>query len=227
MTNVSDVADQITRLAALRQSGAFSDAEFGTAKANVLKSTSQPPPASTFAEGWGSGQQRDAISTSTLGFPPAFTGGPELSASTLPAGAWLAIVAGAFMALGGFLPWGTANTVLLGTINRNAFQLGNNFGFSIDGVIALGLGIVTAIIGVTRLTKTAMPRYLQRSPLVTGIVAVILVIVDAPGINSWASQLNNSSGATSAGIGYGLWLVAFAGALAVVAGLTPRSRAAK
>ena len=45
-----------------------------------------------------------------------------------------------------------------------------------------------------------MPRYLQRSPLVTGIAAVILVIIDAPGINSWASQLNNSSGATSAGI---------------------------
>lgn len=63
------------------------------------------------------------------------------------------------MALGAFLPWIQETPFL----TRNGFQLGSNMSFTIDGVIALGLGLVTIAIGISRLTKAPLPRGLQKS----------------------------------------------------------------
>ena len=146
-------------------------------------------------------------------------------ASTLPAGGWLAIIAGALMVFGSFLPWVTEHTFLV-TVSRNAFELGSDSGFSIDGVICVALGIVTAVIGIARLTRSAMPRLMQGSPIITGIAAALLVANRAPSINDLAREINSSSnGLATASIGYGLWTVAVGAAVAIVAGLTlPRRR---
>ena len=86
----------------------------------------------------------------------------------MPAGAWLAIIGGLLIGISAFLPWLTA-TALIDHVSRNGFQLGNNFGFSADGVVCIILGVVTVLVGIARLTNSATPRFLQRSAIVTGI----------------------------------------------------------
>ena len=144
--------------------------------------------------------------------------------STVPAGAWIAIVGGVLMAVSSFLPWMTAH-VFLATINRNSFQLGNNFGFSPDGLILIGLGLVTVIVGITRLVGSAMPRYIQRSTIVTGIGALLVAINRGPSIHDLANNVSSASqGIASASIGYGLWIAGLAGVVAIVGGLVLRAK---
>ncbi len=61
--------------------------------------------------------------------------------STVPAGGWMAIIGGALMIVGAVLPWVTASAAFGVSLSRNAFQLGNNNGFSIDGVVAVIIGV--------------------------------------------------------------------------------------
>lgn len=144
--------------------------------------------------------------------------------STLPAGAWIAIAGGVLMGVSAFLPWMTAYA-LFGSLNRNSFQLGSRAGFSADGLVLVALGVLTVVVGVTRLIGSAMPKYLQRSTIVTGIGVLLLVINRAPSINSLSNQVGKSSkGMVSASIGYGLWVAAAAGVIAVVGGIILRSQ---
>jgi hypothetical protein len=128
------------------------------------------------------------------------------------------------MGVGGLLPWLTARVDDGTTITRNAFQLGNNYGFSPDGGILILLGVITAVIGITRLTSSAMPKWLQRSPIGTGVGAVVVGLNRAPSIRDIANQVNNSSLLVHASIGYGLWVTIVAGIIAVGAGIVLRSR---
>jgi hypothetical protein len=144
--------------------------------------------------------------------------------STGPAGAGFAIVGGVLMSVSAFSPWLTANALFV-NVNRNAFQLGNDFRFSPDGLILIGLGLITIIVGMTRLASSTMPRYLQRSTIVTGIGALLVVLNREPAIHTLVSQVNKvDSGAASASIGYGLWVAGLAGAIAIAGGLILRAR---
>jgi hypothetical protein len=125
------------------------------------------------------------------------------------------------MAIAAFLPWFTAHVGLV-TINRNGFQLGNNYGFSIDGVLLLGFGAIAIAIGISRLTKSQMPRWIQRSTIVVGLAAGVVILLEVPSINNLAHRVESASSFVSAGIGYGLWVAGAGAALAVVAGFVLR-----
>jgi hypothetical protein len=109
----------------------------------------------------------------------------------------------------------------LGTINRNGFQLGPNDTLTIDGPICLILGVVTVVIGITRLVGSEMPALLQRSSIVTGIAAGILIALNWSGVHSIVVRVQNAGAA--AAIGYGYWICAIGAAVAIVAGLVLRS----
>jgi uncharacterized paraquat-inducible protein A len=140
------------------------------------------------------------------------------------AGAVITMFAGALMILGAFLPWMSAQAAFF-SINRNSFQLGNQSGFSPDGVFLLVLGIVTILIGVSRSMRTALPAYIQRSPIITGIGAVVVALARVGSINHLVQQVRTASSLASASIGFGLWLTIVAGVVAVVGGLALRSSA--
>lgn len=187
-------------------------------QSNIPPPPSSPPGTSPSHDWYSSGPSAVHAPAPRSPVPPA-------AASTLPAGAWMAIAAGLVMGISALLPWVTAHA-LFTTVNRNAFQLGDHYGFSADGAILIGLGLITITIGITRLVGAAMPRYLQRSTIVTGIGALVVALNRAPSINDLANKVNDASnGLVSASIGYGLWVTVVGGVVAVVAGFIMRSRA--
>ena len=116
---------------------------------------------------------------------------PPLPTQLEPATIWgasFAMLAGVLMIVGSFLPWMTATittfstsaffgpTIDTETITRNGWQLGADKGFSIDGLLILIFGVITLLIGLTRLADSPMPRYVQRSSIVTGLAATGIMI---------------------------------------------------
>jgi hypothetical protein len=149
------------------------------------------------------------------------------SYSTTPAGAWLSIIGGGLAIVSSFLPWSSA-TMVLGGATRNAFQLGAGEGFSVDGVVLLGLGAIAIIIGIVRLTNSAMPRYLQRSPIVLGLVVAAVAVNRIPGINTYVHNIQSScSGACTASMGFGVYATFVAAALMLVGGLVLHSASSR
>lgn len=130
---------------------------------------------------------------------------------TTTAGAALALVGGAMMVVGTVMPWVTAVAII--TVNRNAFQLGANDTLTLEGPIVLLFGIVTLVIGITRLRQAEMPRYFQRSSIVTGLLAGIVVALDYPTNHPFEP-------------GYGYWVCAAGALVAVVGGIVLRKPAA-
>jgi hypothetical protein len=155
--------------------------------------------------------------------PPPIYGSSRTN--TTPAGGFLAVAAGVAIVIGAFLPW-VSLRVGFATVSRNSVQLGANEGFSIDGVVLLGFGVIVAMIGVAALTNSSMPRWLQRSAIVPGIGAVAVCL------NRYFPLHSDVAHATSAlvgldgaaAVGYGIYIVAAGGFLAVLSGLILRSR---
>jgi hypothetical protein len=158
--------------------------------------------------------------------PPVAGTAPQSqrSGSTLPAGAWFSILGGSLMAIGCFLPWLSASVYIGGGLSRNAFQLGDNLSFSIDGVIGVGLGAIAMVIGIARLTNSSMPRFIQSSSAVVGIGGAILVA------NRWQSlsdvvQKAQSvlGGLGNASLGAGIYMVAVGAGLSIIGGVILRT----
>jgi hypothetical protein len=143
-------------------------------------------------------------------------------ADTAPAGAWISLAAGVLMVVSAFLPWVTASGGFI-NISRNAMQLGDQQGFSVDGVVLIVLGLVTALIGVTRLTQAAVPSFIQRSPIITGAAAGFVALDRLPAINDLVQRVHSASALISASVGFGLWVAVVAGALAIIGGLVLRT----
>jgi hypothetical protein len=143
----------------------------------------------------------------------------------MPAGAWLSILGGGLAVVASFLPWVTGTSALGVTVTRNAFQFGANYGFSVDGVVLVALGVIGAVIGIARLTKTAMPRYLQRSPIVLGLVVAAVAVNRIPSINDLVHSVNNAcSGNCSATMAYGVYICFLGAAFMLIGGIVLRSR---
>jgi hypothetical protein len=147
------------------------------------------------------------------------SGDPETRVDTLPAGAWLALAGGLLMAVGSFLPWLQA-TVFVTTITRNGMQMGDNMGFSADGVITLVLGVITCVIGLSRLLHFSMPRFLYSSTVITGLIAGAITIYDATQVHKFVASIGNNS--VTASMGYGLWVLLIGCALAILGGFVVR-----
>lgn len=125
------------------------------------------------------------------------------------------LIGGGLLALGSFLPWLQASVPLIGSISRNGLDGGG------DGIITLLLGVVTLIIGAVRMSGSQMPPVLQKSPVVTGIAAVVLVVIDGVSVSERVSDV--SSAGASASIGYGLYVCGLGGVLAIIGGLGLRA----
>lgn len=144
---------------------------------------------------------------------------------TTPFGAYLAVIAGVVMSVGSFLPWITAHVGLV-SLNRNAYQLGNDYGFSIDGVIVLVMGVITVAIGISRYTRFWIPRWIQRSSIVTGLVGGLVALGDISSIDDLAHKVESASSSlvtVTAGVGYGLPITVVGAGLAIIAGFVLRN----
>lgn len=151
--------------------------------------------------------------------------GTEPASTTVPAGAWLAIIGGLIIAISSLLPWVTASVFTV-TLNRNGFQLGNDNSFSVDGVICIILGVVTVLIGIVRLTNSASPRFIQRSAIVTGIGAGLVYANRYGDLQNFVKGLNAKPDVT-ASVAYGFWLLAVGAAITFVSGLILHSASRK
>lgn len=149
-------------------------------------------------------------------------GAASSTASSLPTGAWLAIISGVLAVVASFLPWVHFSAVFV-SVDRNGFQLGQGESFSAAGLIVLLLGVVTAVIGIAKLTSSATPRYMQRSSIVTGIAIIVVAAGEISPIHGLINNVESASSAATGSVGFGLWLAIVSGALAVVAGAVLRS----
>jgi hypothetical protein len=218
-------ADELAKLDALRQSGVLSQEEFEREKARLLAEPVNPAPAvvamspvdSTRASG-----MRTVISET-----PSPTAASEVGLRPIPTGwEWVLIVAGALVAIGSLLPWEQASTGFV-SITRNGFQLGANLSFSTDGLVVMALGVIAALIGITRLTSRSFPRWLNGSPFVLGAVILVFGIVDERSLANTVNGLRSSYPSGAYSVGYGIWLVIAGGAIIALAGLLGRVGNAK
>jgi hypothetical protein len=138
------------------------------------------------------------------------------------AGGWITILGGALAVLSALVPWFTAQAGFV-SVSRNSFQLGNNQGFSADGVVLLILGIATILIGLGRSMRVALPSFIQRSPIVTGIAILIVPFLRVGSINDLVQRVHGISALASASIGFGVWIAIVAGLVSIVGGLVLRS----
>jgi hypothetical protein len=131
---------------------------------------------------------------------------------------------GAADCFGSFLPWLTATAPFVGTISVNGMQGG-------DGVITLVLGVITILIGVTRLTATKMPARLWRSSIVTGVITGALAIYDYNQVQERITGAKTAAKATGdlpfdipvvANVGTGIWALFVGAALAILGGMLVR-----
>jgi len=124
---------------------------------------------------------------------------------------------------GTLLAWLTATTGIL-SIGRNAFQLGANQSLTFDGPVVLLLGLVIMAMGVARLTNTAMPRFVQSSPLVAGLAAAVVLGLEYSSLHDWVNQVSGAYATASIGTGY--WICCAGALITVFAGLSSRRKPA-
>lgn len=106
--------------------------------------------------------------------------------------------AGGLMIVGCLLPWVSYTTAFGGSLDRNAFQLGQDLGFSAQGLVGVFLGLVTVLLGLCRLNRTRMPAWLAHSPLWPGLGAGIFLALAFP--------IAKSSTGVFASYGVGIWV---------------------
>ncbi|MHB1988914.1 MAG: zinc ribbon domain-containing protein [Acidimicrobiales bacterium] len=134
------------------------------------------------------------------------------------AGAWITLGGGAILVVSAFLPWFTAS-VFSQSISRNGMQLGQGDSFSVDGLIILLLGLVAVLIAIGRLAKFSLPRWVQSSPVVVGLVASVYAALDIPGIDHLVASVRQRSSLVTASTGFGVYLAVVGGVIALVGGL--------
>jgi len=136
---------------------------------------------------------------------------------------WAVVAGGALLSIGTLFAWMTASAGII-SVSRNAFQMGAHESVTADGPIVLILGLIILGIGITRLTNTSMPRIVQRSPIIAGLGAAVVLGYDYHSIQQWAQSINSTYSLAS--VGPGFWVCCVGDGLAILAGIALR-RAAK
>jgi hypothetical protein len=166
--------------------------------------------------------------------PPPIATPPSSAASSLPdpentvegdartALCWAIVVGGALLSIGTLLAWMTASAGII-SVSRNAFQMGAHEGMTADGPIVLVLGLIIVAIGVSRLTNTSLPRVVQRSPIIAGLGAAVVLGYDYHSIQQWAQSINGAYSLASVGTGF--WVCCVGDGIAIVAGIALRRAA--
>lgn len=129
---------------------------------------------------------------------------------------WAIVVGGALLSIGTLLAWMTASAGVI-NVSRNAFQMGAHESVTVDGPIVLVLGLIILGIGIARLTNSSMPRLVQRSPVIAGLGAAVILGYDYHAIQQWAQSLNSTFALGSVGTGF--WVCCVGDLLAIGAGI--------
>jgi len=156
------------------------------------------------------------VGTVTQTSPPSNKGGPTFEDDPRTVLCWTVVAAGALVAIGSLLAWMTASAGII-SISRNAFQMGDHESMTADGPIVMVLGLILIGIGIARLTNTSMPRFIQRSPIIAGLGAALVLGYDYHSIRQWAESINSSRALGSVGTGF--WVCCVGDALAIAAGI--------
>lgn len=124
---------------------------------------------------------------------------------------WAAVgaIGGLIVVAGAFLPWITITAAFVGTITRNGIDGGG------DGLIAVGLGAVIALIGLSGATQNA--GRVKPGLIVFGLIAIGLAVLEGNNVQNKIATLDESL-RTLAAIGLGLYTIGIGGALAALAG---------
>jgi hypothetical protein len=141
---------------------------------------------------------------------------PERPANTFIAGVAMIGLGGVLLIIATLMPWITATAGFV-SLSRSGL------GFSSDAIIILILGVLMLVMAIVRFTNTAMPRFLQNSPIVTGVVCGGLGIYDYIQVSNRVKDAQAASSLVSASVGAGLYLVFVGAGLAVVGGIVLRS----
>lgn len=137
------------------------------------------------------------------------------NSSDTKAGGVFAAIAGGLIILGSFLPWATVQSGF-GSFSRSGMDGG-------DGIFTVALGILTLVIGIARVAAFAVPSFLQRSTIVTGILTGVGVIYEHVDISDRISRISeDTEGIATASIGSGIWTLYVGAVLAIVAGFILR-----
>jgi hypothetical protein len=177
-----------------------------------------PPPPPT------SSTSRPLATVGTIGSPqfralpvaPARRAAPSGSASRV--GSFLAMGAGALVAVSAFLPWISDSGASVGGAGvRDAFQLGSLASFGIDGELLVVFGAVMVAAGIARLVKGETLWWMSSAVICLGIFTAVLCL-DHYVAQGAFSALNNGTS-----VGYGLFVALVGGILAFVSGIFLRA----
>jgi hypothetical protein len=191
-----------------------------------------PSPATSLSPGmFGMTCPNGHVLHQTATFCPYCAGGA--AATRVPAGAletrpalalaeWIYVALGVVAAVATFLPWAQLDFEGQTVFTQDTFQFGTNGGFSITGVIVIGLAVVVVVGGVLRLRRitTGNTRF---HVIAAPVILAVYVGFQYGTIHNWVNSVNNGPAAGFPGaqamIGYGFWLAIVAGAAAVVLGI--------
>lgn len=122
----------------------------------------------------------------------------------------VAIVGGAMMALGSFLPWASVSSGL-GTISLP--------GTDGDGVFSLGAGVIVALIALVHLDRPAGGST-RGLIILGGLIGLGIAVVDGGGINERIGALESGVRAT---VGAGIYVLGVGSVAAIIGGFRMQS----
>jgi len=158
---------------------------------------------------------------------------PEKTAAPRHGLAFLAILGGALIAIGTFLPWAHARAPVVGTVTRSAIEEENGWAFVLAGVLVVLLAIRGFRRGVGRITQLAL---VVLALAVLGIGGYVYVDISHQfsDVRETIDKSVASLGARGTGVssktviviklGFGLYLVLVGGALTFVGARRSRVR---
>ena len=121
---------------------------------------------------------------------------------------YLLLGAGVLIMVGSFLPWASANVVILGRFTESGFQGG-------DGWIAVGIAVPLAFLGVLAI-RSPQPLPVGLLALALAIALLTFVSYEAANVSKQLSDANDLAlGLVHATVGPGLWVMYAAAALAI------------
>jgi hypothetical protein len=136
----------------------------------------------------------------------------------------LALAGGVLIAVSSVMPWFTVE-LGVGHFARNGFQLGNDLGFSLDGVIAVVAGLTSMGVGLRRLRNSGSTISSARVPIAAGLAALAVVADQLPSLQSLGAHVKALYGGGNAGAGFGLNVLIAGAGLAIAGGLLARGQA--
>lgn len=125
------------------------------------------------------------------------------------------VIGGVLAGLGSFLPWVSATAGFVGTVSRNGFDGGG------DGIFSAALAIVTALMGIALLARSGSGRVARIGAAVAGVALVGLAGLEIKNVND---LIHSGSSLVVTSVGTGLFVVGFAGAVAIIGALLPDGR---